>query len=216
MAIGTYAELKTAIANWLARSNLSDRIPEFVTLAVADIHYGIKAPDGGWVVEPLRIRQMETSADITINARTAAFPTGYLESRRLYIDGSPVEEVFWRSPQDLWALDSTTNGKPCYYTEEAENFVFSPLPDATYTGKLLYLKKFTDFSADGDTNWLLTNHPGIYLEASLHRALAYARNMEGAKSALNRFATGVAGLNGSAGNQTSRGARLRIQLNNVA
>ena len=30
MAIGTFAELKTAAANWLDRSDLTDRIPEFI------------------------------------------------------------------------------------------------------------------------------------------------------------------------------------------
>ena len=35
MAITTYAELKTAIANFLARSDLTDRIPEFIALAEA-------------------------------------------------------------------------------------------------------------------------------------------------------------------------------------
>ena len=35
MAIGTFAELKTATANWLDRSDLTDRIPEFIALAEA-------------------------------------------------------------------------------------------------------------------------------------------------------------------------------------
>ena len=35
MAIGTFGELKTAIANFLARSDLTDRIPEFISLAEA-------------------------------------------------------------------------------------------------------------------------------------------------------------------------------------
>ena len=35
MALTTYSELKTAIANWLDRSDLDDRIPEFIQLAEA-------------------------------------------------------------------------------------------------------------------------------------------------------------------------------------
>ena len=35
MAISTFAELKTAAANWLDRSDLTDRIPEFIALAEA-------------------------------------------------------------------------------------------------------------------------------------------------------------------------------------
>jgi hypothetical protein len=33
MSITTYAELKTAVANWLARADLTDRIPEFILMA---------------------------------------------------------------------------------------------------------------------------------------------------------------------------------------
>ena len=35
MALTTYSEPKTAIANWLDRSDLDDRIPEFIQLAEA-------------------------------------------------------------------------------------------------------------------------------------------------------------------------------------
>ena len=35
MAIGTYAELQTAVANWLGRDDLTARIPEFIDLAEA-------------------------------------------------------------------------------------------------------------------------------------------------------------------------------------
>jgi len=48
MAISTFAELKTAAANWLDRSDLTDRIPEFIALAEARFN------------RILRIRAMET------------------------------------------------------------------------------------------------------------------------------------------------------------
>ena len=35
MAINTYSTLQTAVANWLDRDDLTDRIPEFVSLAEA-------------------------------------------------------------------------------------------------------------------------------------------------------------------------------------
>ena len=35
MAIGTYAELQTAVANWLDRGDLTERVKEFIDLAEA-------------------------------------------------------------------------------------------------------------------------------------------------------------------------------------
>ena len=42
MAIGTYAELKTAVANWLDRDDLTDRIPEFIALAEAKMNRNLR------------------------------------------------------------------------------------------------------------------------------------------------------------------------------
>ena len=42
MAIGTYAQLQTAVANWLDRSDLTDRIQEFIDLAAALINRNLR------------------------------------------------------------------------------------------------------------------------------------------------------------------------------
>ena len=49
MAISNYTELKTAVANWLDRDDLTDRIPEFIALAESRFN------------RLLRIRAMESS-----------------------------------------------------------------------------------------------------------------------------------------------------------
>ena len=54
MAIGTYAELQTAVANWLDRGDLTDRIQEFIDFAEARINRN------------LRLRLMETAATGTL------------------------------------------------------------------------------------------------------------------------------------------------------
>jgi hypothetical protein len=51
VSISNYDELKTAVANWLERSDLTSRIPEFI--AFGEDRIGTD----------LRIRAMETSAD---------------------------------------------------------------------------------------------------------------------------------------------------------
>ena len=49
MAINTYSTLQTAVANWLDRDDLADRVPEFISLAEATFN------------RVLRIRSMETT-----------------------------------------------------------------------------------------------------------------------------------------------------------
>ena len=59
MAIGQFSELKTAIANWLERGDLTSRIPEFVQLAEDRIG------------RELRVRAMEASINIVLKKVTS-------------------------------------------------------------------------------------------------------------------------------------------------
>ena len=164
MAITNFGELKTAVANWLERDDLTSRIPEFIALGEDMV-----AND-----KRIRIRAMETSTDLTISSQTVALPTGYVAARRLYIEGTPIGRVEFLTPEDFWIRNlANTTGLPKYFTAEGENFVFGPAPDATRTGKLLYFQRFTALSADTDTNWILTNARGLYLFAALLEAAPF-------------------------------------------
>ena len=208
MAIGTYSELKAAVANWLARSNLTARIPEFITLGDADIHYGVRGGDA-WLSEPLRIRAMEnTDSAFTVSARTAALPTGFIGARRLYLEGTPKITLALKTADDLWREDPSTTGQPSAYAIEGTDMVFSPAPDTTYTGNLLYTKRFTALSADADTNWLLTNHPGVYLFAALYEAWSFSAQESLARGYLDKLAAAVNGLNAVSEREKYSGAPL--------
>lgn len=164
MALTNYGELKTSVINWLERDDLTLRVPEFIALAEDRI-----AQD-----KRIRIRAMETSADLTVSAQTVALPTGYLEARRLYLDGDPKKIVGFMTPKDFWARNlSNQSGTPKFFTVEGENLVFGPSPETSLTGKFLYYQRFTALSGDEDTNWLLTNARGLLLYAALLESAPY-------------------------------------------
>ena len=74
MAISTFTELKTSIANWLNRTDLTDEIADdFIKLTEAD--YNAK----------LRIRQMEQIDTVTIDEETETVPTGFISVRSFYL-----------------------------------------------------------------------------------------------------------------------------------
>lgn len=173
MAITQYSELKTAVANWLERDDLTSRVPEFIAMAEDRIALDLIARSGG-----MGIRPMETLASITIDAETVSLPTGYLAARSFWLEvGS---EKYQLQPMTQHEMASTyagsTTGQPRIFAAEAETFRFAPAPDGTYTGKLLYLQKFTAMSADSDTNWLLTNARGLLLYGALIEAEPYLMN----------------------------------------
>ena len=196
MAITTYGELKTAVANWLARSDLTAFIPDFIRLAEARIHHGSDNPQ--FPSEPLRIRLMETAVDVTIDAQTEALPTGFLGARRFFINSTPITNLNQVSPTQLYTdFPDGTTGRPVEYTIEGSNFVFGPSPDQTYTGKLLYYKEFTSFSADADTNTLLTTSPGVYLYGALIEAMPFIQDDARLPMWFAMFSAAVNGLQGT-------------------
>src|SRR5690606_22233244 len=62
MPIGTYDELRAAVASWLARGDLADQIPDFIALAEARIN------------RLIRTREMETRATAETTAGSAYLP----------------------------------------------------------------------------------------------------------------------------------------------
>lgn len=189
MSLTDYTSIQTAIQTWLARTgdtNISGNAADLIVLAEQRIFYG----SGEGQADPLfsqalRVRQMETSADVTISAQTASLPTGWLSGRRFYISGQKA--LNFLPATDFWGKYlSATSGTPVAYTVEGGNFVFGPSPDATYTGKVLYYAK-PDPLATTATNSVLSAFPGIYLDASLLEAAIL--EMDDAMAA--RYAVGL-------------------------
>lgn len=165
MALTNHGELKTAVANWLEDSNQSSRIPEFIALAEDRI------------AQDLRVRDMETEVDLTISSEDTSLPSGFLEARRLYLNTNPKKDLTFVTPHhmaDIWASSQT--GEPDVFTIEGGNLRVGPIPDSSYTGKLLYYKRYDALSGDSDTNWIFSNARGLYLYASCLEGSIFLEN----------------------------------------
>lgn len=186
MAISTYAELKTAVATWLNRSNLTALIPDFITLAETRIHYGSQEPP--LQSDPLRIRAMEESVFASFSTQRVLLPARFLQARRFYLNSNPIRSLDLITTDNFWdTYISSQSGPPKQFTIEGETLVLGPSPDASYTGELLYYRAFASLSDDTDTNWLLQNAPGAYLHGALIEAHAFARNAQEAQLSYGRF-----------------------------
>ena len=167
MAINTYSTLQTAVANWLDRSDLTDRVPEFIALAEATFN------------RVLRLRAMETTvADATPSgSKEDALPTGYLQMREIHLTTTPVVSLAYITPEIMYRIRAgSTSGKPNSYTIVGDNILFGPTPDGVYDYSMTYYKSF-DALADGtQTNWLILNAPDLYLYGTLLQAEPFLMN----------------------------------------
>ena len=170
MALATYSDLKTSIANWLNRSDLTSEISEdFIVLAEKDFN------------SKLRIRKMNaTDSSFTIDAETKALPTGFLQVRDFYIlQGGTKYALKYITPAQMDQIrGSSTSGLPSTFTILGDNFRFAPTPDTSYTGVINYYKEFDALSDSNTTNYILTNHPSIYLYGSLYHAANFLGGIE--------------------------------------
>jgi hypothetical protein len=167
MPFTNYSDLKTTVASYLGRSDLTTTIPDFIYMAELRLQ------------RELRTRQMLKSATATMVGADpkVALPTDFLEIRDLHIQGNPRMPVTYMSPsaftRDAYADE---RGKPMYYTILASEFEFAPNPDAAYVLEILYYAKPTILSDSNASNVFLANYPDALLYASLLEAEPYLIN----------------------------------------
>jgi len=169
MAINTYGTLKAAVANWLDRDDLSDRIPEFISLSEAIFN------------RTLRIRAMETTvSDSTPSgSKEDALPTGYLQMREIHLETSPVVSLSYITPEIMYRIRAgSTNSKPNSYTIMGDNILFGPTPNSVYTYSMTYYKALAALSDDDPTNWAILNAPDLYMYGTLLQAEPFLMNDE--------------------------------------
>jgi len=167
MSLTNYSELKDSIASYLARSDLTDQIPDFIRLAERRMR------------REVRIRQMLVSVDLTAVAgnNKVTLPTDFLEARDFVVVGNPTQPLNYLSPSALSRnAISSTSGRPIEYTTLAEQFQLSPIPDFAYTLSLLYFAAPDFLSDSNDSNGFLVNVPDMLLYASLLEAEPYLMN----------------------------------------
>ncbi len=167
MALSTYAELKTSIGDWLNRSDLSATIPDFISLAEAQIE------------RTLRTRQMIVRANASFDQQYGALPADFLEAKSLKLTSTNPPTPLSFLTIDLLDEQSssyTASGKPKFFGVVGNQLRILPTPDGTYTTELTYFAKLTKLSNGVTTNWLLTSSPDIYLYGALLQAAPYLQD----------------------------------------
>ena len=167
MALTTYTELKASIGDWLNRTDLTSAIPDFISLAEAQIE------------RQLRTRQMIVRSNANFSTEYGAVPDDFLETRSLKLTGTnPATPLAFQTIDALDSLSRTFSypSRPKYFGIVGGQIRLVPTPDATYTTELVYYAKLTKLSSAVSTNWLLTSSPDIYLYGSLLQAAPYLQD----------------------------------------
>jgi len=165
MAFSTYDELKTSIANWADRDDLTSFIPDFIALTEARFN------------RTLRLRSMEQSQfATTVSGQTNyALPLHYLQMREFRLNQTPTISLRYVSPEiyESWNLGS---GIPQFYTIIANEIRIGPSPAGEHEMEMLFWRRFPALSSSEPVNWMLQNAPDVYLYGSLLELEPFVQN----------------------------------------
>ena len=203
MAITTYSDLQTTVASYLARSDLTVQIPDFIRLAEIRLR------------RDLRIRQMMSAATTTTvgGDATVALPSDFLEVRDLVVQTNPVRPVNYISPS-VFSRNArvTESGVPLDYTILATEFKFAPVPDTNYTIEIVYYAAPPYLTDSNSSNVFLANCPDLLLYAALGEAEPYLMNDARIQVWAAMYDRGLASLNTSDESAQYSGVPLTMTL----
>lgn len=204
MAITTYAELKTAISDFLNREDLTTVIPTFIALAEADFNRKVRH----W--------RMEGRSEATIDTQYSGIPADWLETIRFNISTSEgtrgLELIGHSEMADRRGEAHDESGIPKFYSMSGGEFEVLPAPDGNYTADLLYYKSIEALSDSNTTNWLLTYHPDAYLYTALIHSAPYLDEDQRATTWAALTASAIDNINTSSDRSRFSGTGLKMKI----
>lgn len=188
MAITTYATLRTAVANFakpntsLATAETTDRIPEYVQNSRAELQR---------ILVKAKFRKLDNlTTGLTVTAGVATIPSGFQGVKSLRQNGANYARITYQPIDRIESFNYAATGEPVHYDRVGDTLVFWPA--ITTTVRMRWTGSLTALSADGDADWLITDHSDLSLYAALLEAdlrldleemrpkwqAAYARKLE--------------------------------------
>ena len=163
MSIANYAELKTAVANFMARSDLTNQIPDFITMAESRMSRELET----------REQEKRSQATLVAGDEYILLPNDFREVREVKINASPTRVLTYYSPSALDSMYSSNGeGMPEGYSIVGLELKMRPIPDAAYTQEIVYIGSLPNIS-NTTTPILFTRSPDLYLYGALAEGYAY-------------------------------------------
>lgn len=159
--ITNYSTLKSTIADYLNRADLTSQIETFIQFAEADMN------------TRLRCREQIVRAEATSSAEYVQLPADWLEAINLHIVGGqqPLRYITL-DEADIVNKEQLYVG-PHYYSLMNGAIEIVPAPAEDIDIEMIYYAKIPALSDQNTTNWLLTKAPDVYLYGALTHAAPF-------------------------------------------
>ena len=202
-AFTSYANLKTNIASYLARTDLTEQIPMFISLAEKRLN------------RDLRLRQTLQQSTYSMDSGfTVPTPADFLEMQDLHLDANPIIPLTFQTVSKFYRRNGGSNqqGVPVNYTLFADNFVLAPQPTGATTVNMTYYKIPAPMSDTVPSNEYLEVCPDLLLYASLAESAPFLMDDPRLATWDGMYQTGLASITKSDEQSTFPAQPLAVQL----
>ena len=202
-AFTSYANLKTNIADYLARQDLTDKIPMFISLAEKRLN------------RDLRLRQTLQQSTYSMDSGfTVPTPADFLEMQDIHLDANPIIPLTFQTVSQFYRRNGGSNaqGVPVNYTLVADNFVLAPQPTGSSVVNITYYKIPQVLSDTNPSNEYLDVCPDLLLYASLAESAPFLMDDPRLATWDSLYQTGLASITKSDQDSIYPAQPLAVQL----
>lgn len=161
----TYDELKTNIANFMNRSDLTNQMDTFIKSTEGEIN------------RILRHKDMTKRANANADTRFMQLPSDFLNIINVELTGGEgFTPLFQKSIESLDVYRKTQSnaaGKPKFFAVLDDAIELCPSPDTNYELQLTYNAKLSALSSTNTSNFVSEDYPDIYIYGSCKHASVY-------------------------------------------
>lgn len=159
--ITNYATLKSTIADYLNRSDLTSQIETFIQFAEADLN------------TRLRCREQIVRAEATSSAEFVQLPADWLEAINLHIVGGQQPLRYITLDEADIINKEQVYTAPHFYSLMNGAIEIIPEPADDIDIEMIYYGKIPSLTDQNTTNWLLAKAPDVYLYGALTHAAPF-------------------------------------------
>jgi hypothetical protein len=186
-SFSTYTGLKTAITDWMDRNDIEGNAADFIALAEAGLNRELETVEVDASISGVVDNRAIDVTSLSVREPVALFILD--QSQEYEVTKKPAGSFEYSeisSFPSLWALDGT-------------NIKFDCPLNSAYSFRFRYSAQFA-LSDETTTNWLLTNHPDVYLSA----CIAWGAKFVADDTTLARYAGPIDGFIASINRQESK------------
>lgn len=175
-----YAQLKTNVADWIHRSDLTSQIVTFIDMARSRICHDLES------------MHLEKRVSATLTTEYVNLPTDLVDIRSIKINNRKIN--LWTEDQVVQNGYNDVTGNEAIYTIVANQIRIIGAPSSA-DFEMVYRYIPIAMSVDTDQDVILSNYPQLYIYACDLEFLLYSENEERAAKVVKYYQDAIEQIN---------------------